>query len=165
MGGRVESLTHDCSVRLLDRNAPRCEVGKLVGASEGCDGSPLVFCGNFHLARDRVLRDTFHGPQLSSADDGRLNHVKSVPSIEATVRLQGSAQKFIADWCHVCPAFMWVGSVPPVEGFPRSPAWEDVLPFAGSLPPELRRFGRLKSPASPVGTDSLFKRLRIIGLE
>src|SRR5215831_1429745 len=29
----------------------------------------------------------------------------------------------------------------------------------------LRRLGRREAPASPVGTDSLFKRLRIIGLE
>src|SRR6516225_6634116 len=95
MGGGVESLTHDCSVRLLDRNTARSEVRTLIRATEGCDRGPLVLRGNAHLARNRVLRRTFHGPQLPSADDSRVNRVKSVPLIQATVRLQGSAQKFI----------------------------------------------------------------------
>jgi hypothetical protein len=47
------------------------------------------------------------------------------------VRLQDSAQKFIADWRHVCPAFMCVDSVPPVEGFPRSP-WQRGKMFCPS---------------------------------
>src|SRR5262249_5094675 len=95
MGPRVESLTHDGSVRLQHRNARRRKLGTSIWAAEGRDGSPLVLRGDFHLTRRRVLRGTFHGPQLSSADDGCMHHVECVPLIEAAVRVQDSAQKLV----------------------------------------------------------------------